>query len=197
MNRHELFLNLLAYKSIDSEARSRRRNLVFHGLAEIVTQKLGKFLWEEMSIDTDDLYIEQVHRLRSIQKARQRVTGPNEPVRRPIIVAFNDSRSVNRVLDNAHMLRGSRFSVKRDFPSEIVKARRTLMPQCFQEKQNRQSKVSIEYPARLVVNGKTVCDIFRPGTRYCSKFDTTLGQSINMNISENAARVDFVQSGPQ
>ena len=35
MNRHEVLLKLLAYKSIDSEARSRRRNLVFHGLAEI------------------------------------------------------------------------------------------------------------------------------------------------------------------
>ena len=114
MNRHELLLKLLAYKSIDSDARSRRRNLVFHGLAEIKNEdclyKLGEFLWEEMSIDIDDLYIERLHRLGSIQKARQGVTDPNEPVRRPIIVAFNDTRSLNRVLYNAHMLRGKNFS---------------------------------------------------------------------------------------
>ena len=74
---------------------------MFHGLAEIKNEdcshKLGEFLWEEMSIDTDDLYVERVHRLGSIQKARQRVTDPNEPVRRFIIVAFNDSRSINRL----------------------------------------------------------------------------------------------------
>ena len=34
LNGHEQFLKLLAYKSIDNEARSRRRNLLFHGLAE-------------------------------------------------------------------------------------------------------------------------------------------------------------------
>ena len=164
MNRHDLLLKLLAYKSIDSEARSRRRNLVFHGLAEIKNEdcshKLGEFLWEEMSIDIDDLCIERLHRLGSFQKTRQRVTDPNEPVRRPIIVAFNDTRSLNRVLDNAHMLRGKPFSVTRDYPLEIVKARRTLMPQYIKEKQNRQNKVSNEYPARLIVNGKTVSDAF-------------------------------------
>ena len=77
---------------------------------EDCSHKLDEFLWEEMSIDTDDLYIERVHRLGCLQKARQRVADPNDPVRRPITVAFNDSRSVNRVLYNAHMLRGSNFS---------------------------------------------------------------------------------------
>ena len=40
MNGHEQFLKLIAYKSIDSEARSRRRNLIFHGLAEMKNEDL-------------------------------------------------------------------------------------------------------------------------------------------------------------
>ena len=160
--------------------------------------KLGQFLWDEMNIDIDDLYIERVHRLGSLQKARQKTTDPNEPLRRPVIVAFNDTRSVDRVLDNAHMLRGSGFSVTRDFPLEIVKARRALMPQFIKERQNRQNKVSIEYPAKLTVNGKTVCDAFPDWftvlqqDRY--EAAVKLGQPINP--SDNTARVDFVQNGP-
>ena len=161
--------------------------------------RLGEFLWEEMSIDIDELYIERLHRLGSIQKARQRVTDPNEPVRRPIIVAFNDTRSLNRVLDNAHMLRGKPFSVTRDYPLEIVKARRTLMPQYIKEKQNRQNKVSMEYPARLIVNGKTVSDAFPDWytvlqqDRY--EIATTLGQTV-IGSTENTASVNSVQNEP-
>ena len=43
---------------------------------------------------------------------------------------------------------------------EIVNARRNLMAQFIKEKQNRNNKVSIEYPERLTVNGRTVLDEF-------------------------------------
>ena len=65
-------LKVLAYKSIDIEARSRRHHLLFHGLAESrsenCTELLRNFLWDEMGIDSDDLFIERVHRLGSLQK---------------------------------------------------------------------------------------------------------------------------------
>ena len=190
LNGHEQFLKLLAYKSIDNEARSRRRNLLFHGLAENkgedCSAKLSDFLWEEMGIDSDDLYVERVHRLGPLQRARKRVPDSSEPVRRPIIVAFNDTRSVDRVLDSAYVLRGSSFSVTRDFPLEIVKARRTLMPQYIKEKQNRQDRVSIEYPARLVVNGQTVCDAFPDwySVLQQDRYDMakTLSQTVNTSM---------------
>ena len=61
------FLKVLAYKSIDIEARSRRKNLVFHGLAESRSedcfQVLRDFLWNEMCLDIEDLGIERLHRL--------------------------------------------------------------------------------------------------------------------------------------
>ena len=193
MSGHEQFLKLIAYKSIDSEARSRRRNLIFHGLAEMKNEdcsyKLSEFLWYEMGLEMDDLYIERIHRLGSLQKARQTVTSADQPIRRPIIVAFNDTKSVNKVLDNAHMLRGSGFSVTRDFPQEIVKARRGLMPRYIQEKQNRQNKVTIEYPARIVVNGKTITDAFPDWHTVLHKdryeMVNSLSQTVNMNFAVN------------
>ena len=55
------------------------------------------------------------------------------------------------------MSRGSGFSVTRDYPREIVTARQRLMQRHRTEKQNG-SKISIEYPAGLVVNGRTVAN---------------------------------------
>ena len=97
------------------------------------------------------------------------------------------------------MLRGKNFSVTRDYPLEIVKARHTLMPQYIKEKQNRQNKVSIEYPARLIVNGKTVSDAFPDWytvlqqDRY--EIATTLGQTV-IGSTENTARMNSVQNEP-
>ena len=97
MNIHEHFFRLLAFKSIEIEARTRRKNVIFHGLAEGKNEKcldvLREFLWNEMGQDADDFYIGWVHRLGLVQKARQR---------RP-------------------------DSVSRDYPLEIKNARKRLM----------------------------------------------------------------------
>lgn len=65
VDNHEQFLKLLAYKSIDIEARSRRRNLLFHGLAEHRNENCAAivrdFLWDEMGLDADDF----LHRARA------------------------------------------------------------------------------------------------------------------------------------
>ena len=164
MSTHDNFFRLLAYKSIDIEARSRRKNLIFHGLAESKNENckevLRDFLWNEMGLDLEDFYIERVHRLGSLQKAMQRRSDPNSPVIRPLIVAFYESPSVETVMETAYMLRNSPYSVTRDYPLEIKNARKRLMPSFIKERQNKNNKVSIEYPARLVINGKTVMDEF-------------------------------------
>ena len=51
---------------------------------------------------------------------------------------------------------GTLFSVNRDYPSEIVEARRALYPM-YKDYYN---KVSIQYPAKLVVNGEVKHDMF-------------------------------------
>ena len=159
---HELFLKVLAYKSIDIEARSRRCNLVFHGLAEGKNEKLAEvlrdFMWNELGIDSDDLYIDRYHRLGSLYKAKQRQR--TDSPKRPIIIAFRDYNDIGRILDAAYMLKGSGYTITKDYPKEIVAARQRLMPRFKAERQNRHNKVSIEYPAKLVVNGRIIADEF-------------------------------------
>ena len=136
--------------------------MIFHGLAENkdenLPDKLSEFLWKEMRIDSDDLYIGRVHRLGPFHKAEQRQRTDNP--RRPIIIAFEDYKSTETVLSSAYMLKGSNFSVTRDYPKEIVAARQRLMPRLKLERQNKNNKVSLEYPARLLINGRVVADEF-------------------------------------
>ena len=159
---HEQCLKVLAYKSIDLEARSRTNNLLFHGLAESKNENcielLRDFLWNEMGIDIDEYYVERAHSLGSLYRARQRNQDRNP--RRPIIVAFGQHSQTNIIIESAYMLKGTNFSVTRDYPIEIVTARRNLMSLYKEHRQNRNNRVSLEFPARLVVNGKTVADSF-------------------------------------
>ena len=154
------FLKVLAYKSIDLEARSRRKNLVFHGFTECPREDcylvLRDFLWQEMGLDIEDLGIERVHRLGSLHKAKLR----SDPSRRPIIAALYEYRRTDTVMNTCYMLRNTRFSDSRDYPKEIVSARQWLLPQFKAARQNKNDKVSMEYPAKLVVNGRLVADEF-------------------------------------
>ena len=157
---HEQCLKVLVFKSIDLEARSRRNNLLFHGLAESPNENcynvLQEFLWNEMGLDIDDFYIERIHRLGSLRRAKARSQTP----RRPIIVAFGQYSNTETILQTAYMLRGSTFSVSRDFPKEIVNVRRSLLPQYKEQKQIRGNRVSMEYPAKIIVNSKVIADGF-------------------------------------
>ena len=130
VDNHEQFLKLLAYKSIDIESRSRRRNLLFQGLAENRNENCAAlvrdFLCDEMGLDADAFHIEGVHRLGSVQRARQRRDDPNQVIRRPIIVSSYEQSNTETVMNSAYMLRGTKFSVTRDFPMEILNTRRIL-----------------------------------------------------------------------
>ena len=54
-------LKTLAYKSIDLEARSRRNNLIFWGLAENVRENcfavIRDFIKNELDLDADKMYL--------------------------------------------------------------------------------------------------------------------------------------------
>ena len=115
-----------------------------------------------MGLDIDDFYVERIHRLGSLRRARAISQTP----RRPIIVAFGQYRNTNTILETAYMLRGSDFSVSRDLPKEILNARKNLMPKYKQQKQNRGNKVTLEYPAKLIVNGQVIADGFPDWHRY-------------------------------
>ena len=154
---HQNRLKLLEYKSIDIESRSRRRNLIFRGIREMPDEsndtcmsEVRRFLRVHLGIDRD-MYMERAHRLGKLKL----------DVTRPIIVAFRDFQDTDSIMNNTRKLAGTLFSVNRDDPSEIVEARRALYPMYKDYRsQNKYNKVSIQYPAKLVVNGEVKHDMF-------------------------------------
>ena len=100
-----------------------------------------------MGLDLDDFYVDRIHRLGSLHRAKQR--NANQNPRRPIIVAFNNYSSTEIIMETAYMLKGTHFSVTRDYPKEIVEARKGLMPLYREQRQIRGNKVSLEFPAKL------------------------------------------------
>lgn len=168
-SKHNEQLKILTYRSIDLEARNRRNNLVFHGLADVVNENskelLIQFLENELGIDTSTIHIDRVHRLGQPIIVRQgaRLT------RRPLIVAFRNYPDTELILDKARALRGTIFRVERDLPIEIKNARKELWPMYKNYRQNRQNRVKIVYPAKLIVNSRVVADKFPEWSRYIKK----------------------------
>ena len=153
---HEQRIKLLEYRSIDSEARSRRRNLLFKGIAEYGQVEncfdiVRDFIADRLHI-YDDMYLERAHRLGGLK--------PNQTKPRPIIVAFRDYYDTELILQAVDQLKGSKYSVCRDYPKEITEARNKIWPHYRKARENSANKVSIRYPARLIVNGVTTHDMF-------------------------------------
>ena len=147
-------LKLLEYKSIDLEARSRRNNLLFKGLSEDrdedCRRKVLNFLQNDLHMEELPT-IERIHRLGRYNPSK----GP-----RPIIAAFSFFRDTEEIMGNARLLRNTSYSISRDHPPEIAKARQKLWPQFKAARINQFNRVSIGYPAKLIVNGTVVCDMF-------------------------------------
>lgn len=146
-------IDLLAYKSIDIEARQRRNNLLFWGIPEVLNEDclivISEFLGDKLGLDADAISIQRAHRVGKPQH-RQNVIGRAVRIRhRPLIVAFRDYQDVELVLSHANRLQGTPFGVNRDYPQEIISARKPL----FKEKKSLKAKqpnssVSIQYPAK-------------------------------------------------
>ena len=151
---HSERLKLLEYRSLDIEARSRRRNLLFKGVPENKYEncfvEARRFIREKLRIE-QDMYLEIAHRL-----------GRYDPSKtRPIIVAFRDFCDIDYILQEASNLKGTELGVSRDYPNEISKARQSLWKQFKDTRENNpRKKVTFGYPASILVNGVTVVDLF-------------------------------------
>ena len=161
VNIHARKLKMLSYRSLDLEARSRRNNLIFRGLADCQNENCAAlivdFLMEEMQLEISESHIARAHRLGSLRKSRSRY----EVTRRPIIVAFKDYSMTQTILNEAKRLQGKGYRVERDFPVEIAEARRSLWAKLKTEKDKHpRSKLTIAYPAKLVKNGRVIADEF-------------------------------------
>lgn len=181
-------INMLAYKSIDSEARQRRNNLVFWGIPESLSEDcsvvLNDFLATQLHLDPDNIYVQRVHRIGKLKPPQRRGSGPSRPRHRPLIAAFRDYPDVELVLSNADKLQGSNFGINRDYPQEIVNARKPL----FKEKKELKNqfpsaKLSIQFPAKLIKDGHVIRDMF-PNWHNVLKRDRLSQLEYSINNSE-------------
>lgn len=86
-------------------------------------------------------------------------------------------------MSNARKLNGTMLRFNRDYPSEIVKARRALYPMYKEYRnQNIYNKVSIQYPANHVLNGVEIYDIFPDWSEIMSGYHVNSRQLLIENI---------------
>ena len=103
-----------------------------------------------MGVDMSPI-IERAHRLGRFN----RLKGP-----RPIIVVFIFYKDTEDIISLAGSLKVTYRCINRDYPREITNACRTLCPQFKAARVNPANRVSIGYPAKLIVNGTEVRDLF-------------------------------------
>ena len=158
-------IDILAYRSIDLEARQRRNNLIFWGIPEVRSENcmtlVADFLAEHLELDPDRICIQRAHRVGKPPKPHKFVIGQatNKPKHRPLIALFRDYQDVELILGSAKKLKGKGFGINRDYPPEIIAARKPL----FAEKKklqlaNPNTKISIQYPAKLFMEGRLITD---------------------------------------
>lgn len=111
----------LVSRNDDLENRSRRNNLILHGLPEQVSESnemlmsnVSMFFSEKLAMDCPQ--IERCHRLGRIQDGRSR----------PVIMKLLDFRERLRVLKNCVMLKGSEFRVSEDFSPHVRSIRKKM-----------------------------------------------------------------------
>ena len=148
-------IDILAYKSIDGEARQRRNNLIFWGIPEFVNEDcmttLREFFADKLDLDPESISIQRIHRIgRRQQPGRTLANQATQNKHRPLIALFRDYQDVELILSNAGKLRGTRFGINRDYPQEIINARKPLLALKRELKsQNPSSRISIQYPELL------------------------------------------------
>ena len=147
-------ITVLEYKSIDLEARSRRKNFIFRDISESIQEnykeKIVSFVSMQMDIH-DDIVVNRALRLGRSKK----------DLNRPITVAFRDYADTELIMSSARSLAKTGYGVSRDYPVEITQARKALWPTYKDlRSKNGNTKVKLVFPAKTVVNGKVADDMF-------------------------------------
>ena len=151
----------------------------------------------ELQFEEEYFVIDRAHRV-----------GPRNRrnfLRRPIIVAFRDYYDVERIFERAYMLKGARFGVDRDYPKEINNARRLLWNRYKELRETKRinDTVSLQFPDKLVVNGRVVEDAF-PGWNemlkkirvepYVSKTVEAVNRRANNRTATDGQRSFYMQA---
>lgn len=141
-------VSALEMKIDDLENRSRRNNLIIHGIpkeknedpSSLDTIVNGKIISDILK--TEPVPIERIHRLG--KPATKKV--------RPVILKLLDHRDKNRVLKNCFKLKGSSFAISEDFSSRVRDVRRKLW-NCAKKFKHAGDKVIMNYD-KLRINGE-------------------------------------------
>ena len=194
-NTNTSVMTTLAYKSIDLEARSRRNNLIFWGFMEIPNENcfaiIRGFIADRIDLDPQNMYLSRVHRL------GPRKIGSRNP-RRPIIVNFRDFCDTVMIMEKAHMLRNTSYSVAYDLPKDINDARKNLWQELKAVKSRQpRAKAQIVYPAKLIVDGKVFRDEFSDWIEAmrCSRLSNFSHIEKNIGFDQHSTNLDL--QGPE
>ena len=155
VDEHEHKVNVLGYKSLDLETRSRRKNLIYRGVFEFRDEncvtRIYEFMYDMFGFAEERVVIERAHRLGPWKRGARK---------RPIIAAFRDYPVTELILNEAFQLRDTPFSIDRDYPAEIAKARRLLWSRYKQLKSTSRETVKMIFHAKIVIGRKVVEDAF-------------------------------------
>ncbi|XP_077498771.1 uncharacterized protein LOC144109876 [Amblyomma americanum] len=121
------------------ENRSRRNNLIFHGLAEEDEETNKALFIAVTTVFIDNLQlgcpkIERYHRLGRNQEGRPR----------PVIVKLLDFREKTQAIKNAHRLKNSGISLSEDFSAHVRLIRKKIWD-ATQSYRDSGSKVHLRY----------------------------------------------------
>lgn len=151
-------MKILCYKSIDVESHGRHNKLIIRGVKERgqfenCAGLVFDFLANIIQIDVSRMIIACAHQLGA--KSTRLIS-------RPIIANFMNYNDVGYILSNAQTLKTCPgHSIDRNFPKEIVNARKRLWSLYKDTKKNNPGvTVCIVYPAKLFCGNIIVKDEF-------------------------------------
>ena len=114
----------LLHKVDDLENRSRRNNLIIHGIEEsdgetweITENKVTDFIRSHLKVSLRG----------NVQRAHRLGRKGNDNKIRPAIICFSDWKDRDKVLSASVVLKGTSYFVNEDFSYEVREARRNLM----------------------------------------------------------------------
>ena len=108
--------------------------------------------------DSNDIVFQRVQRL---GRKKPGVAANGQAWRpRQIIAGFRDYQARQDILFRVKHLKGTQFFINQDFPPEIRIARRQLCDD-YKHARSEKLKAKIAFPAKLVVEGQVVRDLFK------------------------------------
>ena len=88
---------------------------------------MNDFIYNYLDLDPGQMYIEKAHRLGKLSKYyNSRIQGKPK---RPLLISFKYTSEVDIAMKCAKKLRSTSYSMDRDYPPEIVAARKKLWPE--------------------------------------------------------------------